>query len=108
MIPCSNPKAQYFARKKFEDDVSRKGRKMMGLWAAGKLGLADQDAEDYADSIFLKKEQEVVRMVQHDLEAKGVTMTEAQLNSQLAVCQGEARKQLSADPVPANGKGPSR
>ena len=58
--------------------------KMLGLWAAGKLGLSGAEAENYARSIVLAEfEQDgdhaVIAKIRNDLEAKGITQSEHQI-----------------------------
>ena len=58
--------------------------KMLGLWAAGKLGLSGAEAENYARSIVLAEFEQggdsaVVVKIRNDLEAKGIAQSEHQI-----------------------------
>ena len=58
--------------------------KMLGLWAAEKLGLGGADAENYAREIVLAAfeqggDRAVMGKVSKDLEAKGVVQSEHQI-----------------------------
>jgi len=58
--------------------------KMLGLWAAGKLGLSGTDAENYARSIVLAEFEQggdsaVIAKIRKDLEAKGIAQSEHQI-----------------------------
>jgi hypothetical protein len=58
--------------------------KMLGLWAAGKLGLSSAEAENYARSIVLAEFEQggdsaVIAKIRKDLEAKGVAQSEHQI-----------------------------
>jgi hypothetical protein len=58
--------------------------KMLGLWAAGKLGLTGAEAENYARSIVLAEfdqggDNAVIAKIRKDLEAKGIAQSEHQI-----------------------------
>ena len=58
--------------------------KMLGLWAAQKLGLSGAQAENYAQSIVMAEFEQggdsaVMAKVRKDLEAKGVGQSEHQV-----------------------------
>src|SRR6516225_3113740 len=58
--------------------------KMLGLWAAGKLGLSGAEAENYARAIVLAEfeqggDRAVITKIRNDLEAKGITQSEHQI-----------------------------
>jgi hypothetical protein len=59
--------------------------KMLGLWAAEKLGLTGADAESYAKSVVLSDFEEhgdhdVVRKIRKDFDAKGVAQSDHQIS----------------------------
>jgi hypothetical protein len=59
--------------------------KMLGLWAAGRLGLSGAEAEDYARSIVLAEFEQggdsaVIAKIRKDLEAKDITQSEHQIS----------------------------
>ena len=58
--------------------------KMLGVWAAQKLGLAGDEAEAYAKAVVLADFEEagdddVLRKVRTDFEAKGVGLSDHQI-----------------------------
>ena len=58
--------------------------KLLGLWAAGKLGLSAAEAEAYAKQVVVADLEEsgdddVFRKVRHDLDAKGVSESDHQI-----------------------------
>jgi len=58
--------------------------KMLGLWAAGKLGLSGADAEAYAKEVVLSDFEEagdhdVFRKIRKDFDAKGVAESDHQI-----------------------------
>jgi hypothetical protein len=59
--------------------------KMLGLWAAEKLGLSGADAERYAKSVMMVDFEEagnhdVVRKICKDFDAKGVNQSDHQIS----------------------------
>jgi hypothetical protein len=56
--------------------------KMLGLWAAQKLGLSGAEADSYALSIVMMdvdKKGDVAEMIRKDFEAKGVAQSAHQI-----------------------------
>ena len=73
--------------------------KLLGLWAAEKLGKSGPDAEAYAKEVVLADFEEagdndVVRKVLKDLEGKGVT--EQDIRAKMAELLGQAVEQIQA------------
>ena len=73
--------------------------KLIGLWAAAKLGLTGSAADDYAKSVVLADMEEpgdddVVRKLIKDFTAKGISVTEAEIHKQLDHFKAEAKAQL--------------
>jgi hypothetical protein len=71
--------------------------KMLGLWAAGVLGKSGADAEAYAKEVVLADFEEagdndVLRKVAKDLQAKGVT--EQQIRAQMTELLTQAVEQI--------------
>jgi len=70
--------------KKFAHDeelrfkANARRNRMLGMWAAEKLGLAGDAASGYAKDVVMAEldGQDIAKKVQTDLEAKGVTVTE--------------------------------
>jgi hypothetical protein len=59
--------------------------KLLGLWAAEKLGLTGADAESYAKSVVMVDFEEagdhdVLRKIRRDFDAKGVAQSDHQIS----------------------------
>ena len=71
----------------------------LGLWVAELLGLSGSEAEEYARSVILADLEEpgdddVVRKVMGDLQAKGVEMSEHRLRNRMAQFMEEAMEEI--------------
>ena len=58
--------------------------KLLGLWAAEKMGLSGAEAESYARAVVLAEfeaaaEREVLRKIRQDFDAKGVVQSDHQI-----------------------------
>lgn len=78
--------------------VSRR-RKLLGLWAAGQLHLAEEDSDTYAIDIVKlgttdSTEGAVVQKILTDFKRKGLAISEEDIRHQLEVCEAEAKAQL--------------
>lgn len=82
-----------------EIDFRRMSRrnKLLGLWAAGELGLEGDAAEAYAKSVVsaeLDRPGGLVRKVMADFEAQGKPITQEEIQKHLDECMIEARRQI--------------
>lgn len=93
--------------KKFALDEEQKFKavarrnKLLGLWAAGKLGLSGAEAETYAKEVVMADFEEagdddVLRKIQKDFEAKGVSESEAQIRKTMNELLAQAAAQVKA------------
>jgi hypothetical protein len=93
--------AEFKRNQELQFRVTARRNKLFGLWAAEKLGMAAGDAaEAYArtvvDADFEKPgDGDVIEKVQTDLAAKGMSLTEPQLRTELTRAEDEAKRQLS-------------
>mgnify|MGYP000954306590 CR=1 FL=1 len=91
-----------FARKEeVEFKASARRNKLLGLWAAGLLGLSGADADAYAASVvkadFEKPgDDDVFEKIRKDFDAKGVAQSDHQIRRQMEDLLGEARRQIEA------------
>lgn len=91
-----------FARDtELEFKATARRNKLLGAWAADLMGLSGDDAEAYAKSVVMADFEEagdddVVRKVMGDLDAKGVDMSEHQVRRTMAELLETARAQLQA------------
>ena len=57
--------------------------KLLGMWAAGKLGLTGRDAEAYSDTLAVAtldpERSDVVSKIRKDFDASGVTQSDEQI-----------------------------
>jgi hypothetical protein len=93
--------------KKFALDEEQKFKamarrnKMLGLWAAEKLGLAGPEAEAYAKEVVLADFEEpgdtdVFRKIRKDFDAKGVAQSDHQIRRTMDEFLTKAVEQLKA------------
>jgi hypothetical protein len=77
-----------FERKFVHDEALRfkataRRNRLLGLWAAQKLGLAGADAEAYAKDLVLEEfaegDHDVFQKVRRDFDAKGVVQSDHQI-----------------------------
>jgi hypothetical protein len=75
--------------------------KMLGVWAAGKLGLSGAEAENYARSIVLAEFEQggdsaVIAKIRNDLEAKGIAQSEHQITRTMTELMATAITDIKA------------
>ncbi|MFZ4531653.1 MAG: DUF1476 domain-containing protein [Alsobacter sp.] len=75
--------------------------KMLGMWAAAKLGKEGADADAYAKSVILADFEEagdddVLRKVKGDLAAAGIEMTEPQVRAAMTELMAKAIDDVQA------------
>jgi hypothetical protein len=75
--------------------------KLLGLWAAEKLGLAGADADAYAKEVVMADFEEagdddVLRKVRKDFEAKGVGQSDEQIRQTMNQLLAQAVAQIKA------------
>lgn len=85
------------AENRFRLNVHRD--RLVGLWAAERMGLSAAQAEDYADKVviaYLEKpgDEDFLRKVSDDLSSAGVECTAAELLRVLAAKEVEAKRAL--------------
>ena len=74
--------------------------KMLGRWAAGLMGLADDKVEAYAMDVVKSDfeeagDEDVVRKVKADLEAAGASVSDEELRAKMQEFYGQACKEIS-------------
>ena len=83
---------------KFKAEARR--NRLLGLWAAGKMGITDPDeAKSYAQQVVFadfaeKGDDDVLRKVRGDFQAKGLTVSDQEIRSQMTQLLAEAKAQL--------------
>jgi len=63
--------------------------KLVGLWAAGEMGLSGADAEAYAKQVVISDlaepgEEDMVRKIQADFQARGIARTDHLIRVKIA------------------------
>ena len=84
--------------------VMARRNKLLGLWAAGQMGMSDADAESYAVDVVKSDfeeagDEDVYRKVKGDLEAKGVDLSEHQVRREMEDQLVIAKKQVMEEGI---------
>lgn len=79
--------------------IMARRNKLLGQWAATKMGLTPEEADPYAKSVVQADfeesgDEDVIRKLIGDLTAAGVDTDEASVRATLNECAIEARRQL--------------
>ena len=93
--------------KKFAHDeelrfkANARRNKLLGAWAAAKLGLSGAEADAYAKEVVMADfveagDDDVFRKVKKDLEAKKVAVTDEQLRVEMTTLMEQAIAQIQA------------
>jgi hypothetical protein len=91
--------ARFKHDQEFRFKVTARRNRLVGAWAAQRLGLTGADAEAYAKEVVTAQfdvggDKHVIDKIAADLSAKGHTMTLAQLRFELEHFAEQARRQL--------------
>ena len=75
--------------------------KLLGLWAAEKLGLQGAEADSYALSVVMAAfedtgEHDVMRKIRKDFDAKGVAQSDHQISRQMTELMAKAIADVKA------------
>ena len=73
--------------------------KLLGVWAAEKLGLSDDEAVEYAKSVVRSDfeepgEEDVYRKIKGDFEEAGFDVSEADIRAAMSDLMGQAQEQI--------------
>jgi len=76
--------------------------KLLGLWAAEKMGLSGDEAQAYAREVVKADleepgEEDVFRKIRRDFDAKGVDQSDHQIRSRMADLLVEAVTQIETE-----------
>jgi hypothetical protein len=96
-----------FERKFAHDEELRfrataRRNKLLGLWAAEKLGLSGDEAQDYAKQVVRADlaepgEEDVFRKVRADFDAKSVDQSDHQIRRAMTDLLAEAVQQIESE-----------
>ncbi len=75
--------------------------KLLGLWAAEKLGLKGAEADSYALSVVMADfeevgEHDVMRKIRKDFDAKGVAQSDHQISREMTELMAKAIAEVKA------------
>jgi hypothetical protein len=81
--------------------TARRNR-LLGLWAAGEMGIAGDDALAYAREVVKADlaepgEEDVFRKIRADFDAKGVSQSDHQIRRMMAEMLGQAIAQIESE-----------
>ena len=87
--------------KELEFKATARRNKLLGLWAAEKLGLSGPDADAYAKDVVKSDiveagEEDVFRKIRGDFDAKGVAQSDHQIRRTMAELMQDAATQIKA------------
>lgn len=82
--------------------VNARRDKLLGLWAAAKMGLTGQQAEIYARSVVYSDladshHDSMIAKLKADLDKVGAIFTPAELRAQMDQLMGQARDEISTE-----------
>lgn len=91
---------RHVRKEEVEFKANARRNKLLGLWAAGLMGLSGDEAAAYAASVvkadFEKPgDDDVFEKVRKDFDAKGVTQSDHQIRRQMEDLLEEARRQIT-------------
>ncbi len=78
--------------------------KLLGLWAAERMGMMGETAVDYALGLVATEaskngdDRALVQKVCEDMGARGYPIAEIDISRQLAACASKARAEIPRDP----------
>ncbi len=86
------------AELRFKAEARR--NKLLGLWAAGLMGRAGDEADAYAGEVVRSDfdevgDEDVFRKIRRDFDAAGVTQTDHQIRRRMDELMAEARAQIA-------------
>ena len=76
--------------------------KLLGRWAAEKIGLSDGESETYAKDVVIADleepgEEDVFRKIRDDFDARGVEQSDHQIRSAMADLMAQAVEQIEVE-----------
>lgn len=76
--------------------------KLLGLWAAEKLGLSGDEANEYAKSVVRSDfeepgEEDVYRKIRHDFDEAGVSVSETDIRGVMHALMATAVQQIQSE-----------
>lgn len=86
----------------FRFKVAARRNKLLGRWAASKLGLADDAVDDYVTEVVKSDFEEagdddVIRKLKSDFDAKGIAVSPDAIRAKITELQKAAAEQLMSE-----------
>ena len=93
--------AKYALDQEQEFKAVARRNKSLGLWAAEKMGLSPESADQYASAVVRADfeqpgEEDVFRKIAGDFKASGLTVSEGEIRSKMDELGSVARDQIRA------------
>ena len=94
--------AKYKHDQELQFKVMARRNKLLGLWAAEKLGISGADAETYSKEVVASDfdrpgDDDVLEKVHGDFEAKGLGMSEKEVRKEMDRLVDVARQQIESE-----------
>ena len=94
--------AKYALDQEQEFKAVARRNKLLGLWAADKMGLSAESAEEYAKAVVRADfdqpgEEDVFRKVAGDFEGSGMTVSEGEIRRKMDELGSLAREQIRSE-----------
>jgi len=91
--------SKFAHEEKLQFEINARRDKLLGLWAAEKIGLAGEEAEAYAKKVVIEDmsepgDEDVYRLVKADLDTANAGISEHQLRRQMEELRAVAREQV--------------
>ncbi len=91
--------AKYRLEQENRFNISARRNKLLGLWAAERMGLSGASAEEYAKEVVVADfekpgDADVLEKVLNDLTEKGLEITDIQVRKQMDKLTETAREQI--------------
>ncbi len=89
-----------FARdQEMQFKIQARRNRLLGMWAAQKMGLTQAEADSYASDVIRADFEEagdadVIRKLMGDLTSAGIEISEAEIQGEIELKTVEARRQL--------------
>ncbi|MDA0656330.1 MAG: DUF1476 domain-containing protein [Proteobacteria bacterium] len=94
--------AKFHKDQELQFKVTARRNKLLGLWAAEKMGIEGTDADAYAKEVVLADFEEpgdddILRKVLGDLQGKGLDISEHAVRHEMDALMGEAKRQFTEE-----------
>ena len=94
--------ARYAHDQELRFRIEARRNKLLGLWAAGLMGMADAEADAYAQEVIkadflLPGDDDVFQKLRDDLHNAGIEQSEHQIRRHMAECLATAENQIRND-----------